>query len=529
MPVPNVPAPQPLIGVQQDLVNNFTSFDTEIATVRDSKRQEYTRIVARINVAPNYSYPTTETDVSVTTATGMAFEIPAGTLKTSAGYFTGRSIEIRLGLGINFKLPTSACTVRVRRADAPNTEIWRWHVDARKAGNFPSGLNSCLEMEGWLRPTTDGDVDGLPDTQAHANWKLVGYTGSSESEPNRYGGAGYETYPGEMDNTSAIPLKITIQWDALTDLQRVRYHHKRFWIPCAGGDMIKTRRTDAGSPPSSTATNLYASDCDIRRNNIGDVGSDGTRLLAISPSSGLISFSNDGYNWLGSDSGQSQALYGVEFVPDFGTDGMWVLVGANGVVLTSPSGRKWTARTTGTTSVVRNIRYGSSVGAIAPILGTGQYLQSSDGVTWNLTQISGRTEQYRGVAINGSTFLLCGSSGRISYWNGSGWNHPQITGSPTLREAVYEPISGKWSVYGDTGTIAYATDPAGTWTIVTATGLTGTIQGAAAGADGRILICTSTGMIYYSIDGGTTWIKMEMTGNQAGAFYGDYGRLLMGV
>jgi hypothetical protein len=324
-------------------------------------------------------------------------------------------------------------------------------------------------------------------------------------------------------------LKITIQWDALTDLQRVRYHHKRFWIPCATGDVLKTRRTDAGSPPSTTATNLYPSDCDIRRNSIGDIGSDGTRLLAISPASGLISFSNDGYNWLGSDSGQTQPLYGVEFAYGFGTEGLWVLVGANGVVLTSPTGRKWTAQTTGTTSVVRNVRYNTTLGCICPVLGTGQYIQSTDGITWTLNTISGQSSsQYRGVALNGSTFLLCGSNGRASYWNGSAWTHATITGSPNLREAVYEPVSGKWSVYGDSGTIAYTLDPTGAWTVVTATGLTGMIQGASEGA-GRILCCTSTGMIYFSTDGGTTWFKMEQTGNQAGAFYGDYGRLLMGV
>ena len=68
----------------------------------------------------------------------------------------------------------------------------------------------------------------------------------------------------------------------------------------------------------------------------------------------------------------------IEKIPSFGF--LFVSVGENGTILTSPKGNKWTKRTSGSKSKLRAVAYGKDKLVVVGFSGT--ILTSSDGIKW---------------------------------------------------------------------------------------------------------------------------------------------------
>lgn len=278
------------------------------------------------------------------------------------------------------------------------------------------------------------------------------------------------------------------------------------------------------------------------------VASSPDQLIAVGTNGTIIS-STDGTFWSGENSGTTNWLVGVAYgngtwvtVGDLGTilwtdsslhwaagtytsgpntvrlnnvaygAGKFVAVGESGVIFTSTDGKSWTAQTSGVTTALRGIAYGtikSITGSATRYLASGEngvLLYSSDAVTWfrtgtNTTAFleaicfnngsvviagqngtivqsssatplafsalsSGTTAWLRGVATDGlGNYIATGENGTIlTSTDGATWKR-QPAGTPTipvtnnLLSATYSANLNHFIVVGDLGSIVVSTDP----------------------------------------------------------------------
>jgi hypothetical protein len=99
-------------------------------------------------------------------------------------------------------------------------------------------------------------------------------------------------------------------------------------------------------------------------------------------------------------------------------NGLYVVVGDSGKILTSPDLINWTIQTSGTTFFLISVAYGNSqfvaVGYSA-VVSSGVILHSSDGINWALDS-SGTSEGLYSVTTNGNgQFVAVGNNGTIIF------------------------------------------------------------------------------------------------------------------
>jgi hypothetical protein len=191
--------------------------------------------------------------------------------------------------------------------------------------------------------------------------------------------------------------------------------------------------------PSSgvtTWTNRLSTNSQVEFNQIAYNGSN---LYVAVGSNGALYSSPDGITWTSRTSG-----FGANEIQDVAfANSLWVAVGVNGTLTTSTDGITWTARTSNmSTNTIRNVVYANSlwvaVGSGGGTTNTGGIIYSSDGITW--------TRKSQSVNV-GTTYYSVA-------WNGTNW----IVGASF-----------------STNNFLYASTPSGTWT-VGATAANGTIQ-----------------------------------------------------
>ena len=162
--------------------------------------------------------------------------------------------------------------------------------------------------------------------------------------------------------------------------------------------------------------------------SIRKIAYNGTNLYVAVGANGTLFSSPDGKTWTSRTSG-----FGANGIDDvyFG-NGLWVAVGVNGTITTSTDAITWTARTSNmSTNRIRAVYYANSlwvaVGAGGGTTNTGGITYSSDGTTWTRKSQS----------------LTVGAFYQCLIWNGTNW----IVGSSH-----------------STNNHLYASDPSGTWT-----------------------------------------------------------------
>ena len=84
---------------------------------------------------------------------------------------------------------------------------------------------------------------------------------------------------------------------------------------------------------------------------------------------------------------------------------IFVAVGKHETVLTSPNGKTWQTRSSGTTESLEGVIYSNSI--FVAVGESGTIITSSDGVTW-MTRTSGTNKALNGVAYGNSTFVAVG-------------------------------------------------------------------------------------------------------------------------
>ncbi len=171
---------------------------------------------------------------------------------------------------------------------------------------------------------------------------------------------------------------------------------------------------------------------------------------------GAIVRSTDGTNWTAIASGTNLSLQGVGYGMDFVNSGdtnqvptenpLFVVVGANGLILTSSNGLSWTPRTSGTTVYVSDVMYGNGYYVA---VGNTRILRSSDGVDWSFATNSAYL--YRAAYCSG-VFKTTGKNGAIwSSTDGLTWEAETSGTTNDIRGISY--AEDQFVAVGHNGTI----------------------------------------------------------------------------
>ncbi len=231
----------------------------------------------------------------------------------------------------------------------------------------------------------------------------------------------------------------------------------------------------------------------------------------------LIIYSADGTEWgspnIAHMSTPSESLKGIDCDPS----GDCVAMGDNGTVFYSTNGTSWTAGTSSVSHNLTGVAYGESrwVAVGADSSSYGAVLYSDDtGQTWNSGSPSTSTlmYQFNDVAYGNSQWVAISPASQQFYsLNGSTWTEFNISGvtGNSMKDIVFG--SNTWVAVGDSGTIIYASDPAGTWSV-------GTYSGAqflvAIGYGNNRFIAVGSGagsaVLIVSDDNGQTWTEKTL-------------------
>jgi len=114
-------------------------------------------------------------------------------------------------------------------------------------------------------------------------------------------------------------------------------------------------------------------------------------------SQGAILSSPDGATWTPRTSGTSAGLNGAAF-----GNGLFVVVGDAGTILTSPDGTSWTAQTSGTGVSLDSAAYGNGIFVV--VSGSSTNLTSPDGVNWTVRN----SPEMGRIAFGDGQFLALG-------------------------------------------------------------------------------------------------------------------------
>ena len=164
---------------------------------------------------------------------------------------------------------------------------------------------------------------------------------------------------------------------------------------------------------------------------------------------GAIVSSPDGVSWTVESSGSTASFRAVAFA-----SGLFVVVGTGGTILTSPDGHEWTPRSLGTAAVLSGVAFGN--GRFVAVGLSGAVVYSADAISWS--PASSLTSNFlQSVTFGGGKFVAVGGSGTVrTSTDGVTWAR-STTGLPQfLSGAAY--FDGKYYVVGNSGIILSSPD-----------------------------------------------------------------------
>ena len=135
----------------------------------------------------------------------------------------------------------------------------------------------------------------------------------------------------------------------------------------------------------------------------------GNGLYVAVGASGVLTTSTDGITWTARTAGlASENLTAVTY-----GNGLYVIVGASGGLSTSPDGITWTARTSGFAgNAINGVTYGNGLYVIVGVIG--KLSTSPDGITWTARTSGFSTTAIHGVTYGNGLYVAVGAAGVLT-------------------------------------------------------------------------------------------------------------------
>lgn len=168
---------------------------------------------------------------------------------------------------------------------------------------------------------------------------------------------------------------------------------------------------------------------------------------------GTIFTSPDGNTWTSRRSGTTHLLEGVTW-----SGSLFVIVGDHGTILTSPDGSAWTLRQSGTAQNLYDVEWSRSL--FLAVGDNGTVLSSHNGSTWTSQTLSGFPSLY-GIVWSGSLFVIVNSNGVLTSPDGSTWTSQLTHDSQAFDGLIWS--GSLFVIVGDQGTIMTSHN-GNTWT-----------------------------------------------------------------
>jgi hypothetical protein len=128
-------------------------------------------------------------------------------------------------------------------------------------------------------------------------------------------------------------------------------------------------------------------------------------MFVLGGAKGTILTSADGVSWQPRNSGITNFLSSATLFPQG-----WIVTGSAGAILRSPDAKTWTKQSSGVTDWVYSVRFVG--GKLVAVGANGLILTSEDGAKWDKRN-SGTTEWLNDVTFAQNTWWIAGSSGLI--------------------------------------------------------------------------------------------------------------------
>lgn len=182
----------------------------------------------------------------------------------------------------------------------------------------------------------------------------------------------------------------------------------------------------------------------------------------------------------------------------------YVAVGLGGTIYTAtPAAQTWTARSSNTSSDLRGVTFTSALSDVFVTVGAdGTILTSPDGITWT-RQTSGVSTNLNGVAVSSGYYVAIGDNGVVLRSpDGVTWTAQTAFTTSNLLGIYFNAIDAKFYAVG-VGGIMFTSSDGATWTQITTNTTADLYSVAASAADVRVAV-GANGTIIESTDG-TTW------------------------
>lgn len=231
-------------------------------------------------------------------------------------------------------------------------------------------------------------------------------------------------------------------------------------------------------------------------------------LWVLAGSSGSILTSPDGANWTTRGSGTSANLADVSFA-----NGRWTVIGESGAALASSDGTNWTNHTTSPAGDFAAIAFGDSrwiaVGSQRTINASdvnGLILTSSNAVTWESLSTGNTNNIWLwGLTYASNEWITVGDRGTVlTSPDGQTWTNQSVGTTANLKNVTHG--NGAWVIAGENGTLLASTNRVDWTNALSQPG--DTIEGAAFG-DGQWVAVGSR--VWKSPDG-FTWNSQNLPG-----------------
>jgi len=225
--------------------------------------------------------------------------------------------------------------------------------------------------------------------------------------------------------------------------------------------------------------------------------------------------SSDGNNWNDSSEGDLWRKCGewnckdkIQLSKAIYANNNFVVVGINGIILSSPDGTTWTKRNSGVGDYLSDVTFGKDKFVV---VGNRTVLTSSDLNSWtqrvnvfDWERVTPPSNFLSAVNFGNNIFVVVGWSGRIlTSHDGIQWTERSSGTSNNLKDVIFE--NGSFLVVGHSGTILSSTDGI-TWSKMSS-GTTKILNGVAYGNNIYVVV-GDLGTILTSPDG-ITWTERD--------------------